>query len=172
MTAPALARPGQPPGSSSPERYGGAVTGPAPRPLLFLDVDGPLIPFGGAPRQYQTYQAAPAPAPEAGANPLLSRINPQHGPRLIAPGWPCTIPDRPCFTASTPQRASPTLTTSPSASGCAGPASDTKPATSPREHAAPPAGHPRRRAAILSETPRREVSAVPSADRPQTRPST
>jgi hypothetical protein len=63
-------------------RYGGAVTGPASRPLLFIDVDGPLIPFGGAPQQYQTCQAAPA--PEADANPLLTRIDPRHGPRLRA----------------------------------------------------------------------------------------
>jgi hypothetical protein len=24
------------------------MPGPAPRPVLFLDIDGPLIPFGGA----------------------------------------------------------------------------------------------------------------------------
>jgi hypothetical protein len=36
-------------------RYRAAVTGSAERPLLFLDVDGPLIPFGGTPRQYPTY---------------------------------------------------------------------------------------------------------------------
>lgn len=58
------------------------MTGPASRPLLFLDVDGPLIPFGGAPQQYKSYQGAPA--PEADANPLLTRIDPQHGPRLRA----------------------------------------------------------------------------------------
>ena len=58
------------------------MTGLASRPLLFLDVDGPLIPFGGAPQQYRTYQTAPA--PEAGANPLLARINPEHGVRLRA----------------------------------------------------------------------------------------
>ena len=62
-------------------RYGGAVPSPMSRPLLFLDVDGVLIPFGG-PRQHPTYPAAPA--PEAGASPLLARINPGHGPRLKA----------------------------------------------------------------------------------------
>jgi hypothetical protein len=45
-------------------------------PLLFLDVDGPLIPFGG------TYPPAPTESP--GSNPLLSRLNPSHGPRLLA----------------------------------------------------------------------------------------
>ncbi|MGO1050385.1 HAD domain-containing protein [Crossiella sp. CA198] len=46
------------------------------RPLLFLDVDGPLIPFDGESQLYAN--------PESGGNPLLARINPQHGPRLTA----------------------------------------------------------------------------------------
>jgi hypothetical protein len=58
-------------------RYGGAVPRPVSRPLLFLDVDGTLIPFGG-PRQHPAYP----PAPEAGASPLLARMNPRHGPCL------------------------------------------------------------------------------------------
>jgi HAD domain in Swiss Army Knife RNA repair proteins len=44
-------------------------------PLVFLDVDGPVIPFGGA--NYP--QMSPA-----GPNPLLARINPSHGHRLAA----------------------------------------------------------------------------------------
>ncbi len=52
------------------------------RPLLFLDVDGPLIPFG-APAPYPVYETG-SEAPGAGENPLLTRINPQHGPRLAA----------------------------------------------------------------------------------------
>jgi hypothetical protein len=63
------------------------VTSPAQLPLLFLDVDGPLIPFGATPEQlpggYPTYQAG-AGAHGVDANPLLARINPALGPRLAA----------------------------------------------------------------------------------------
>lgn len=68
--------------------YRAAVTGSGQRPLLFLDVDGPLIPFGAAPQQYPTYQTDLEPR-EAGSNPLLARINPEHGPRLAA--LPCDL---------------------------------------------------------------------------------
>ncbi|MFB6720007.1 HAD domain-containing protein [Kribbella sp. NPDC056345] len=50
-----------------------------PAPLLFLDVDGPLIPFGAA----QPYPAYP---PYDDMNPLLDRVNPAHGPRLAGLG--------------------------------------------------------------------------------------
>ncbi|MFF2042067.1 HAD domain-containing protein [Kitasatospora sp. NPDC058170] len=62
------------------------MTDTAP-PLLFLDVDGPLIPFGATRRQfpngYPTYPAVGGP-PGADRNPLLDRIDPAHGPRLRA----------------------------------------------------------------------------------------
>lgn len=60
------------------------MTGPSQRPLLFLDVDGPLIPFGAASGKYPTYQTIWSRYAEE--NPLLSRINPEHGQRLKALG--------------------------------------------------------------------------------------
>jgi hypothetical protein len=57
------------------------------RPLLFLDVDGPVIPFGATRQQYPDgYPTYPAKSmsPEAEANPLLARVNPALGPRLLA----------------------------------------------------------------------------------------
>ncbi|NUR86469.1 MAG: hypothetical protein HOY71_20480 [Nonomuraea sp.] len=48
-------------------------------PLLFLDVDGPLIPFG-SPSGYRSYG-------EDGPNPLLSRLDPGHGARLLGLGY-------------------------------------------------------------------------------------
>ncbi|KQX67866.1 HAD domain-containing protein [Streptomyces sp. Root1310] len=64
------------------------MTGSVQLPLLFLDVDGPLIPFGAAPQQYPTYERSPEPL-GADANPLLTRINPEHGRRLAA--LPCEV---------------------------------------------------------------------------------
>ncbi|MEV6107487.1 hypothetical protein AB0M28_22685 [Streptomyces sp. NPDC051940] len=49
------------------------------RPILFLDVDGPLIPFG-ADGGYPVYP------PEPAGNPLLARLDPALGPRLLALG--------------------------------------------------------------------------------------
>ncbi|MFF8918205.1 hypothetical protein ACF08M_34100 [Streptomyces sp. NPDC015032] len=66
------------------------MTGTGQRPLLFLDVDGPLIPFGAASQKYPTFQASPEPQ----GNPLLATINPEHGRRLAAlpcdPVWATT----------------------------------------------------------------------------------
>ena len=53
--------------------------------LLFLDVDGTLIPFGGS-QPYPLYET-PAGAPvRPTAHPLLPRIDPALGPRLTALG--------------------------------------------------------------------------------------
>jgi hypothetical protein len=69
-------------------RYRAGVTGSSRRPLLFLDVDGPLIPFGAAPEQYPAHATRLEPL-DAGANPLLARLDPAHGPRLAA--LPCEV---------------------------------------------------------------------------------
>jgi HAD domain in Swiss Army Knife RNA repair proteins len=69
-------------------RYGAPVTGSVQRPLLFLDVDGPLIPFGVVSQPHPTYAMGPE-LPGADENPLMARINPEHGPRLAA--LPCDV---------------------------------------------------------------------------------
>ena len=64
------------------------MTDDGDRPLLFLDVDGPLIPFGsddGYPDNFLTHEMRPEPWWVA-ENPLLVRLNPEHGPRLLALG--------------------------------------------------------------------------------------
>ncbi|WP_149830325.1 hypothetical protein [Streptomyces tailanensis] len=64
------------------------MTGSVRPPLLFLDVDGPIVPFGGASEWYPTWATGPEP-PAAETNPLLARIDPGHGPRLAA--LPCDV---------------------------------------------------------------------------------
>ncbi|MER5753112.1 HAD domain-containing protein [Streptomyces sp. NPDC002088] len=53
--------------------------------LLFLDVDGTLIPFGAA-GSYPAYEAGGRSSAHATGNPLLTRIDPGLGPRLAALG--------------------------------------------------------------------------------------
>jgi hypothetical protein len=61
--------------------------------LLFLDVDGPLIPFGAPDRTYPEYDGPPVPT----GHPLLARVDPALGPRLAALGcalvWATTWAD-------------------------------------------------------------------------------
>ncbi|TFE47706.1 hypothetical protein E3E14_20000 [Streptomyces sp. ICN441] len=57
------------------------MTGPTESPLLFLDVDGPLIPFGASPGHRH---GAAVPADQG--NPLLMRLDPGIGARLMALG--------------------------------------------------------------------------------------
>lgn len=69
--------------------------------LLFLDVDGPLIPFGAADRAYPVYDGPSVPAADAPwppgprpaapspvhvGHPLLARVDPALGPRLAGLG--------------------------------------------------------------------------------------
>jgi hypothetical protein len=54
------------------------------RPLLYLDVDGPLIPFRARPAGH-SLRADIVPA-EASGNPLVDRLDPGDGRRLLALG--------------------------------------------------------------------------------------
>ncbi|MBY8875573.1 hypothetical protein K7640_27460 [Micromonospora sp. PLK6-60] len=65
--------------------YRAPVTAGAERPLLFLDVDGPLIPIGGGPPRDSGGWTAGADVTDQWdepVNPLLSRLDPTHGARL------------------------------------------------------------------------------------------
>ncbi|WSQ09290.1 HAD domain-containing protein [Streptomyces sp. NBC_01231] len=59
------------------------MTSAAERPLLFLDVDGPLIPFG-SPSAHPPAATADTSTPVDQGNPLLKRLNPGIGARLTA----------------------------------------------------------------------------------------
>ncbi|MEU4397488.1 HAD domain-containing protein [Micromonospora orduensis] len=67
------------------------MSAPAPRPLLFLDVDGTLIPFGtpAAAGPGMSHGRLVAPALPADAHPLLHKIDPGHGRRLEV--LPCDL---------------------------------------------------------------------------------
>lgn len=64
------------------------VIGFGRRVLLFLDVDGPLIPFGASagelPGGYRVHPSLPGPQQPGSGNPLVGRLDPELGPRLAA----------------------------------------------------------------------------------------
>ncbi|MFF0787951.1 hypothetical protein [Streptomyces spiralis] len=61
------------------------MTGAAERPILFLDVGGPLIPFGSSSSSARAPASGPQGAVDQG-NPLLGRLDPDLGQRLTALG--------------------------------------------------------------------------------------
>ena len=63
--------------------YRAAVTSAAERPILFLDVDGPLIPLGSSSSRLRAPAFAAELSVEQG-NPLLGRLDAGLGPRLMA----------------------------------------------------------------------------------------
>ncbi|MFE6639767.1 HAD domain-containing protein [Streptomyces tendae] len=60
------------------------MTSSPERPLLFLDVDGPLIPFGSSAGHPEVAAASTTTVDQG--NPLLARLDPGIGPRLMALG--------------------------------------------------------------------------------------
>jgi hypothetical protein len=63
------------------------MAGPADYPIVFLDVDGTLIPFRARPAESAVAVARSLPpADDASGNPLLDRLDPADGHRLLALG--------------------------------------------------------------------------------------
>ena len=58
------------------------------RPLVFLDVDGPLIPLRARPVADGSRSYVEPSRPGEGGNPLLDRLDPDDGRRLLALGCP------------------------------------------------------------------------------------
>ncbi|MEU9382478.1 HAD domain-containing protein [Streptomyces sp. NPDC048279] len=62
------------------------MTSAADRSILFLDVDGPLIPFGSSGGPLRAATASDSSASPDQGNPLLDRVDPDIGARLLALG--------------------------------------------------------------------------------------
>jgi hypothetical protein len=56
----------------------------ATRPLIFVDIDGVLIPFRARPAITRNSSSSGSDAADALGNPLLDRLNPDDGERLLA----------------------------------------------------------------------------------------
>ena len=81
------AKPGRVPQRKVDSGYRAVMVGSDESPLLFLDVDGTLIPFGAggvgsAPSSLG--DSGPSVPPAQADNPLLRWLDPRHGPRLLA----------------------------------------------------------------------------------------
>ncbi|MEE1939778.1 HAD domain-containing protein [Streptomyces sp. TRM 70361] len=88
------------------------MTSSAERPVLFLDIDGPLIPFGPSFHRPQEGDSSGSAEPHRRGNPLLDRLDPAVGPRLTALGcdmvWASTWMDD-ANEAAAPRLGLPTL---------------------------------------------------------------
>ncbi|MEW2374938.1 hypothetical protein AB0883_02385 [Micromonospora sp. NPDC047812] len=73
------------------------LPGRADRPLIFLDVDGLLIPSSARPVGRRRSSGGAVAAPDGIGNPLLDRLGPNDGRRLLALGcelvWATTPSD-------------------------------------------------------------------------------
>jgi hypothetical protein len=68
-------------------RFAAMMSDQAGPPLVFLDVDGPLIPFRArTTRRRQAFSDFPSPSSEAVGNPLVDRLEPADGRRLLGLG--------------------------------------------------------------------------------------